>query len=57
MTRPSFRRTPAAAACPFCGVAIPDMMLGFLDHVDQAPVCKEAWAAWRDHVRREAGGT
>ncbi len=43
--------------CDFCGAALEDMMVGFLDHVDANPGCNAAWQAWRENVRREAGGT
>lgn len=50
-------RTPPPPVCDFCGAPLPDPMLGFMDHMDAAPACREAWIAWRENVRREAGGT
>jgi hypothetical protein len=50
----AIRREPH---CEFCGVALPDMMLGFMEHLDASPSCKDAWNAWRENVRGEMGGT
>lgn len=32
-------------------------MLAFMEHMDQSEACRENWNAWRQNVRREAGGT
>jgi hypothetical protein len=41
--------------CEFCGKRLPDPMLGFVEHLDESPTCREVWVAWRENVRREAG--
>jgi hypothetical protein len=43
--------------CEFCGVELPDLMLGFMDHIDASPQCRLRWDEWRANVRRESGGT
>jgi hypothetical protein len=43
--------------CEFCGAPLEDMMLAFMEHMDQSEVCRENWNQWRQNVRREAGGT
>ncbi|MGQ0536825.1 MAG: DUF7501 family protein [Methanobacteriota archaeon] len=43
--------------CEFCGAPLPDLMLGFLEHIDENPVCRWVWTEWTQSVRREAGGT
>jgi hypothetical protein len=53
----TFRRTPHPPACPFCGQGLPDLMLGFLDHVELSSFCRAWWGEWRENVKREAGGT
>ena len=43
--------------CEFCGAPLEDMMLAFMEHMDQSETCRENWNQWRQNVRREAGGT
>lgn len=46
-----------APKCEFCGKPLEDMMLAFMEHIEESPVCREVWNNWRGNVRREAGGT
>lgn len=55
--RPVFRRPSHEPACPFCHQRLPDLMLGFLDHVERSSFCRAWWGEWRENVKREAGGT
>jgi hypothetical protein len=42
--------------CPFCGAALSDGGIGFIDHIDDAPMCKEKFEAWREQIRGDIGG-
>ena len=42
--------------CPFCGVELTDEGIGFVDHLDEEPLCKERFDAWKEHIRDDIGG-
>ncbi|WP_425498811.1 DUF7501 family protein [Halorubrum rubrum] len=42
--------------CPFCGVALSDGGIGFIDHIADAAVCEERFDAWREQIRDDIGG-
>lgn len=42
--------------CPFCGAVFSDGGIGFIDHIDDAPTCKERFEAWREQIRGDIGG-
>ena len=42
--------------CPFCGTPLLDGGIGFVDHIEDAPICKERFEAWRDQVREDIDG-
>jgi hypothetical protein len=42
--------------CPFCGVDLSDGGVGFIDHIADAPGCRERFEAWRERIRDDIGG-
>lgn len=42
--------------CPFCGAALRDGGAGFVEHVEDAPDCRERFEAWRENVAGDVGG-
>ncbi len=42
--------------CPFCGTALADGGAGFIDHLGNAPDCRERFEAWRAAVVDDIGG-
>jgi hypothetical protein len=42
--------------CPFCGTALSDGGVGFIDHIEEAPTCKERFEDWREAIRDDIGG-
>lgn len=42
--------------CPFCGEALPDGGAGFMDHVSEAPSCRERFDAWREAISGDMDG-
>lgn len=42
--------------CPFCGVRLEDGGAGFMDHIDEAPGCKDRFEAWKEQIRGDMGG-
>ncbi|WP_080510570.1 DUF7501 family protein [Halorubrum kocurii] len=42
--------------CPFCGAALSDGGVGFIDHIADAPKCEERFEAWRGQIRDDIGG-
>lgn len=42
--------------CPFCGTGLSDGGIGFINHIDDAQVCKERFEAWREQIRGDIGG-
>ncbi|MFB6171194.1 MAG: hypothetical protein ABEJ23_01585 [Haloarculaceae archaeon] len=42
--------------CPFCGAELADGGAGFVDHVADAPTCRERFEAWREQVGGDVGG-
>jgi hypothetical protein len=42
--------------CPFCGVALSDGGVGFIDHIADATECEERFEAWREQIRDDIGG-
>ena len=50
--RPS--KTPR---CQFCGTELADPMVAFMEHLDEAPLCRMLWDEERENIKRESGGT
>lgn len=42
--------------CPFCGVRLKDGGAGFIDHIDEATVCRDRFDAWKKRIRDDIGG-
>lgn len=42
--------------CPFCGAKLVDGGLGFIDHLETAPDCRERFEAWRERIAEDIGG-
>jgi hypothetical protein len=42
--------------CPFCGETLADGGAGFMDHIDEAPVCKERFDDWKEQISSDIGG-
>lgn len=42
--------------CPFCGASLVDGGAGFMDHIEERPVCKERFEAWIEQIRGDMGG-
>lgn len=42
--------------CPFCGVKLADGGAGFIDHIADAPECKERFEEWRARIVEDVGG-
>lgn len=42
--------------CPFCGAQLEDGGAGFIDHVEESPVCKDRFDAWKERIRDDIGG-
>ncbi|WP_209309479.1 DUF7501 family protein [Haloarcula amylovorans] len=42
--------------CPFCGAALTDGGVGFVDHIKDSPPCEERFESWRDQIADDVGG-
>lgn len=42
--------------CPFCGGELTDGGPGFIDHLEDAPGCRERFESWRELVVEDIGG-
>jgi hypothetical protein len=42
--------------CPFCGTALPNPGVGFIDHVEEDEECAEAYEAWRERFGDDIRG-
>lgn len=42
--------------CPFCGTGLTDGGAGFMDHIDEKPVCANRFAAWREQIVSDIDG-
>lgn len=41
--------------CPFCGTELRDGGPGFIEHIEDAPTCKERFDVWRQRVVEDIG--
>jgi hypothetical protein len=42
--------------CPFCGTGLRDGGAGFMEHIEDAPTCRERFQVWRENVASDVGG-
>ena len=42
--------------CPFCGTALTDGGAGFMDHIEEANVCRQRFEEWRENIAGDVGG-
>ena len=42
--------------CPFCGASLVDGGGGFMDHIEEEPVCGDRFDAWIERIREDIGG-
>lgn len=42
--------------CPFCLTTLEDAGAGFIDHLDESPICSEGFDQWRTSVANDMTG-
>ncbi|KAB1188680.1 MULTISPECIES: hypothetical protein [Haloferax] len=42
--------------CPFCLAKLESEGAGFMDHIDESPICRQGFGMWRDAVADDVGG-
>jgi hypothetical protein len=42
--------------CPFCTTELEDPGAGFMDHLEESPVCKQGFEQWRSSIAGDMGG-
>lgn len=42
--------------CPFCGAELASPGAGFIQHVENAPDCRDAFETWRNRVTDDMRG-
>ena len=42
--------------CPFCLAELESEGAGFIDHIDESPVCRQGFGTWRDEVANDVAG-